>query len=102
MLETTTGRPSSVSRWTRRSWLAATLLGGANLFLRTRALAVDDPTDEAAAIQEQARKAGLGPFRSSVTDHYLGIGDAPDAYRNEALKRCRSLATAYLKYFQEK
>src|SRR4051812_10040937 len=88
---------------TRRGWLLATLLGG-GLFLRGSGPvpAADDVADELAQIQEQARKAGMGSFRSSVTEHYLGIGDAPDLYRDEALKRCRALATAYQKYFQEK
>jgi hypothetical protein len=37
-----------------------------------------------------------------VSEPYLGIGDAPDAYRNEALKRCRTLARAYEEHFQGK
>ena len=69
--------------WTRRSWLAVALLGAGSLCLRQGSLGADEEADEEAQVQTRARKAGLGPFRSSVTEHYLGIGDAPDPYRNE-------------------
>jgi hypothetical protein len=89
-------------RSTRRHWLTAALGGAAGLALGHRRLRADAVDDEIAQIEAHARKAGLGMFRSSVTEHYLGIGDAPDAYRNEALKRSEALAVAYLEHFQEK
>jgi hypothetical protein len=87
---------------TRRSWLVAVLATGAGLGLRRRGIGAEAVDKEVADVEERARKAGLDELRSSVTDHYLGIGDAPDAFRNEALKRCEALAFAYIKHFQEK
>jgi hypothetical protein len=90
------------SIWTRRSWLAATLLGVGRLLPRPSAHGADDSSDAAAEVQAQAKKAGLGPFRSSITEHYLGIGDAPDDFRKEALRRCGALAATYQEHFQDK
>lgn len=59
-----------------------------------------DPPGEPAAVEDLAKKLGLGPFRSSRTPHYLGIGDAPDAFRAEALQLCEASARDYLDYFQ--
>jgi hypothetical protein len=98
---TSTG-PSDRS-WARRDWLAATLrFGGAALCLGGFARGADETSADEDEVQARARKAGLGPFRSSVIEPYFGIGDAPDAYRNEAVKRCRALAKAYQKHFQDK
>jgi hypothetical protein len=89
--------------WNRRRWLAAALTGTAATALgRGRPARAVEEDKEVAQIQELARKAGLGPFRSSTTEHYLGIGDAPDAYREEALKRCAGLARAFHAHFQDK
>ena len=87
---------------TRRSWLAASLFSGAGLWLGRGVLAANGVDDEVAQVQVKAQKAGLGLFRSSVTEHYLGIGDVPDAHRNDALKLCAALATAYQNHFHEK
>jgi hypothetical protein len=92
----------SAFRWTRRRWLSAVLSGGCGFWLRRAAIAADAVEEEEAQVQERARKVGLGPFRSTVTEHHLGIGDAPDAYRNGALKLAATLAKAYLQAFQEK
>jgi hypothetical protein len=93
-------RPSRVT--TRRGWLAAVLATGVGLGLRRTASGADAVEKEVAELEELGRKAGLGPFRSSVTEHYLGIGNAPDDYRTEALHYCEALATAYIKYFEDK
>jgi hypothetical protein len=86
---------------TRRRWLAGALLGG--LAIAARA---EEPgggsADDLAEIQARAGKAGIGPFRSSETEHYLGIGNAPDDHRNQALRICEELATVYQKHFQSK
>jgi hypothetical protein len=77
--------------------------GGTNRIDReARGADADEADDPAAEVQRRGREVGLGPFRSSVNAHYLGIGDAPDAYRIEALKRADALAAAYLRAFQEK
>jgi hypothetical protein len=99
----TTSNDPSARSWGRREWLAsAVFLGGAGLGLGTSAHAAGDVSAEEGAIQALATKAGLGPFRTSELEPYLGIGDAPDAYRINALKRCRALAKAYEKHFRDK
>jgi len=54
------------------------------------------------AVQELVRKAGLKGVRSSESEFYYGIGDAPDAYRKRAIEICHELASVYLKHFQDK
>ena len=96
------GYDSLAPEWTRRRWLNSALLLGGLASLGRRSPGAVDPPDEEARVQERAKKAGIGPFRSSVTEHYLGIGDAPDAYRDDALGICEALATAFRKYFEGK
>ncbi|HEV3120952.1 MAG TPA: hypothetical protein VGY53_03580, partial [Isosphaeraceae bacterium] len=55
----------------------------------------DDPPPAAAddegllkLIEAKANEAGLGPLRSSRTASYVGIGDAPAAFRESALQSC--------------
>lgn len=98
----TTGSESPALLWTRRRWLGSLLVGGVSTCLGRAAPGADDAPDEAARVRQRAEKAGIGPFQSSLSEHYLGIGDAPDDYRDEALKRCAALATAYQKHFQAK
>jgi hypothetical protein len=87
---------------TRRRWLAAVLTAGTALGLRRTASGAEPLDKEIVAVEERARKAGLSAFRSSQSEHYLGIGDAADAYRDEALKRCEALASTYISHFQFK
>ena len=76
-----------VTRWTRRGWLAARLVGG--LYGLGNAASAAEEADEEAQVQA-GRKAGLGPFRSSLTEHYLGIGDAPDDFRDAGAQALRA------------
>ncbi len=90
------GEPSTAYS-TRRGWLIGSLVAGWGL--RARA---DIGTPEELDIQALASKAGLPPFRSSWTEHFFGIGDAPDRYREQALTISRSLAAAFQKHFRSK
>jgi hypothetical protein len=72
------------------------------LWLGRVALAASGVDEEVAQVQEKGRKAGLGEFRWGVTEHYLGIGDAPDKHRDDALKLCEALLAAYQHHFEEK
>jgi hypothetical protein len=93
----------------RRSYLAGLLgLGGVTTVCR-RGWAMqpagsvsEAEKTEIAAVQVSARKAGLGPFSLSRTDHFLGLGDADDRFRENALAICESLAADFLKHFGEK
>ena len=87
----------SASKLTRRGWLVGSLVAGWGLAARA-----DMVSREEADIEALARKAGLPPFRSSRTGHYFGIGDAPDAYRVQALRLGNALATAFQKHFRGK
>ena len=85
---------------TRRQWLIGSALGTIALGSATRGEGADETETE--AIRAAALKAGLKPFRAVETEHYLGIGDAPDAFRDQALKICKELAAVYQKHFPEK
>jgi len=96
------------SQLSRRSWLAGALLGltGAATApriarsMQAREAAIE--ADEIASVQASAKKAGLGPFAQSRTDHFLGMGDADDRFRNTALGICESEAAAFQTHFREK
>ncbi len=82
---------------TRRGWLVGSLVAGWGLAARAGL-----GTREQSDVEALARKAGLPPFRSSETEHFFGIGDAPDPYREQALRIGETLATAFQKHFRGK
>ena len=53
-------------------------------------------------MQAIAKKGGLGPFNTGRTEHFLGLGDAEDVFRDTALRICESLAPEFLRHFHEK
>jgi len=89
----------------RRSCLIGWLLGATGLkAMELTALSAwaegdDTEADKIAQVQAAAKKAGLGPFRSGPSEHFLGLGDAPDPFRERALNICEELAKVFLKYF---
>ena len=91
---------------TRRAWLTGSLFAALGLVARAgepkHAPADSAPADTIAALQAEARKAGLGPFETTETPHFLGIGDGRGSYRQAALEICQELAKAYQKHFREK
>src|SRR5262249_989667 len=95
------GRPGV----SRRVWLLGTLAGGLSAALGDEFPKPESPKsdrDEEAALRAQFERAGLKGVQSGRTAHYLGIGDAPDAHRKDALNICEELATVYRKHFEEK
>jgi hypothetical protein len=89
-------------RLSRRAWLAAGAAGWVGVLASGQEPppgSEDDATIRA-QVEERARSAGLGPFRSSRTASYLGIGDAPDSFRTSALQSCETIALDYLDYYQ--
>jgi hypothetical protein len=98
-------RPRTNSRsglaLSRRRWLIGSMLGTLGLAASARG-GPAAPADEEAEIRAVGRKAGLDPFRVTETEHYLGIGDAPDAFRDQALRICKELAAIYQKHFHDK
>src|SRR5262245_30444963 len=84
-------------RPTRRAWLAAAIS-----CLVAEARADEPPPDddrERQRVEDRARQVGLGPLRINRTEHYLGIGDADDAYRKQALQICENLALDFLDHY---
>ncbi len=90
-----------IPRLSRRSWLFGSIAGALGLAARA-----EEPKpvagDEVARLQDLARKAKLPPFRTIETEHYLGIGDAPDRQILAALDVCEALAKSYQKHFHDR
>src|SRR5690242_733939 len=77
----------------RRTWLSSATAGWA--FASVRA-------DEHDALRTRGREAGLGAFGVSQSDHYSGIGDAPEEFRRETLNVCESIANSYRAHFRKR
>lgn len=88
----------------RRQWLLGALVAAVGRSARGGAGAEGpaDPSDELAPVFAKARALKLSGFRSSRTEHYAGAGDAPDAYRDMALRICESLGKVYRQVFTDK
>jgi hypothetical protein len=87
----------------RRAWLALSLgalgLGAAS----RRAIAADAAEDaRIAKLEERAKKAGIEPFGVSRTENFLGVGDAADGYRREALGVCEALGKVFVKHLRDR
>lgn len=97
----TAGRHASAP--TRREWLA---LGASTLAFGPaigRAVAADSKEDaRIAKIEEQAKRAGIGPFGVATTEHFLGVGNAPAGYRKEALAVCEALGRVFTKHLRDR
>lgn len=89
---------------TRRAWLAGTMVAGWAIVARSDEAKTDaaSTAEEIAAIEKQAKAAGLGAFRTTETEHFLGIGDSTEKHRADALTICQKLADAYRKHFRDK
>ncbi len=63
-----------------------------------------DDDDEAALgeVRDRAKANGLGPFRVTKTPHFMGIGDAPDKYRQDALDICEAVARDGIEHFKSR
>jgi hypothetical protein len=51
-------------------------------------------------VEKAAHAAKLEMLRHSCSDHFLGVGNAPDAFRASALRHCEALGLAFLAYFR--
>lgn len=102
------GRRGQPHAQSRRAIVRAIIAGLAGLASATsraaqkgeaRGLASNDAA-EIARVQVQAKAAGLGPFQSTTSEHYLAIGDAPLSFQREALRMCETLGEAFLVHFR--
>ncbi len=85
----------------RREWMAVACALAAPSPTQADDAQADEST-QIRAIEALARKAGLDGFRVSRSNHFLGVGNAPDAYRAEALKVCEAFARAFVPSFHDR
>src|SRR5258707_1228434 len=85
--------------YNRRDWFR---LGVGALCLPTLVRADDRGEGEGAEVEAKGKKAGLGGFGRSETEHYLGLGNASPAFRLEATTTCETLADDFFKHFRDK
>ena len=70
---------------------------------RSFASAASGPEDDVVAkLEAQAKDAGIAPFRVARTEHFLGVGNAPDGFRKEALGVCEALGKTFVKHLRER
>lgn len=86
---------------TRRGWLSAALGLAATGPARLRQ-ADDDDTLRLEALEARGQAAGLGPFLVVERGLYLGTGDAPRGFQEEALRLCDALADDWLGHFRRR
>jgi hypothetical protein len=63
-------------------------------------LAADADADEIARVSKLAKNAGIDALGHAKSDHFLCLGDAPESFQREALKRCEALGDAFLMHFR--
>lgn len=86
---------------TRRSWLTGvSLIGLGGLSAGDDPPKHAVPDDVAEAAFRQAKRVGLKDFRTSESEHYMGIGDATDDFRKSAVDLCEKLASSYQSHFR--
>ncbi len=62
----------------------------------------DEGEEESERVEELGRKAGLGPFRTARSEHFLAVGDAREAFLRSALKHCEALGKVLIKHLRDK
>ncbi|WP_165073494.1 DUF1570 domain-containing protein [Paludisphaera rhizosphaerae] len=93
----------------RRQWLyqASAALVLASSGLSTSSQAADPPAapgedERIGKIVEKAKDAGIAPFGVSRSTHFLGVGNAPDDFRAEALEVCEGIGRVFLKQLRDR
>lgn len=84
----------------RRTWLLAAF--GTIAGLAARSPLADEPPPDDPGVEARRRKAGLGPFGRTETEHYLGVGDSGEDYRAEALGVCEAMAKDLFAHLKER
>src|SRR5947209_731577 len=63
------------------------LVAGASVLIASRVRGDQVPEDDEEGLRDvesRAKEVGIGPFRTTRTAHYAGIGDAADRFRKDA------------------
>lgn len=86
----------------RRAWLLSAALAGMGIpcFGQEPKEVDADEEKERESIEQLAKQAGLRPFRSGRTSHFVGLGDAPDSFRSLTLRDCEAVAADYLDHYR--
>jgi hypothetical protein len=58
--------------------------------------------DEIAQIRQKLSDAGLGGSAEARSEHFLVLGNAPQAFQRQALARCEELGEAFLSHFRDR
>ena len=93
-------------RLTHCAWLLGTLLGGAGVCGRVVAGSgkqgayTASEKDEIGRVEALANKAGIGPFTHRLTEHLIGIGNAPAGFIQSGLDVAESVAKVFHGYFR--
>ena len=99
-------RKSAFETWiSRREWL-----GGMALIGIGSLGAAEPPKEKPAefdpverdAVNRRAQTAKLKDFGENKSEHYRGVGDAPEPFRKEALFLCEELAASFKTHFHLK
>jgi hypothetical protein len=88
----------------RRTWMAGVVAAWMSGPCRAEAPdgAEADEDRECEAVEANATRAGLRPFGTNRTRHFLGLGDAPEAFRALTLRDCEAVAADYLDHYRAK
>ncbi len=87
----------------RRAWISLSLAAMGLVANARPAFGADDDEDaRIAGLEGRARKAGIAPLGVSRTDHFLGVGDAPPRFRDEALGVCEALGKVFVKHLRDR
>ncbi|APW60292.1 DUF1570 domain-containing protein [Paludisphaera borealis] len=88
--------------WASASAGLAILSGGAQRPGAGRKPESAGEADQTARVEARAKEAGLAAFRSSRTEHFLCLGNAPDSYREAALEICEALAKVFTPHLRDR
>jgi hypothetical protein len=99
-------RPARAGRISRRAWILVTVVAFVGGPHRAWAACAEQgdlsaaEQAEIAKVEAIARKAKIGPFTHSHTEHFIGLGDAPAAFRQAGLERAEAFTKTFLPYFR--
>ena len=97
--------PHPVSGITRREWLGGLLVTGLGAFGAAdppKVKRVEVDPGEIEDVRKRASVAKLNGFGANESELYAALGDAPEAFRKEALFLCEELATSFKTHFHHK
>lgn len=86
---------SRSGRVTRREWAAGALAAGL-----AAGAGQGDLSREIEDLKAVLKKAGIGPLRLFISEHYLAIGNGTERFLRDELNECERMAWAYLGHYR--